>query len=78
MKYIITDIKENTHTFENSEEANKYIQKVYKEHNDLYPTVDSIRKDTIFIVYERMRGIYEWAILLPIQYKFMMTQKNIV
>lgn len=59
MKYIITDIEENTLIFEDPEAANRYIQEMYKAHDDLYPTVDSIRKNTIFIVYERIGGIYE-------------------
>ena len=59
MRFVITDIEENTLIFKDSEDANRYIQKMYKAHDDLYPTVDSISKNTIFIVYERIGGIYE-------------------
>ena len=59
MKYVITDINEKTYTFQNAETANQFIQKMYKDHADLYPTVDSITANSIFIVYERIGGIYE-------------------
>ena len=60
MKYIITDFyKDKTRDFENAEEANKFVQQMYKDHPELYPTVDSIRENAILIVYEKIGGIYE-------------------
>ena len=59
MTYVITDIEENTLIFDNAKTANKYIQEKYKAHDDLYPTVESIEKNIIFIIYERIGGIYE-------------------
>lgn len=60
MKYVITDFyADKTRDFENAEEANKFVQQMYKDYPELYPTVDSIRENAIFIVYEKIGGIYE-------------------
>lgn len=59
MKYIITDFyNDKTYYFEDANEANKFVQQMYRDYPDLYPTVDSIRENIIFIVYEKIGGIY--------------------
>lgn len=53
MKYIITDLNEITHDFDNPKEANAFIQAFYKEfpYNNAVAVVDCVTESAIFIIF---------------------------